>query len=91
MSEKKYQIGDVVIYEGDCYGKIIDISDDKNYPYGIVFPDIYLDDRPFWAAEDELELTIDNEKIEDINCWYQREEEQIMKDIEQLNCEEMEE
>ena len=89
-----YNIGDVVLYDNDSYGKIIDIDrnnlgKEESYPYGIVFPDIYLEDRPFWAERDEIRPAIDKEKIKEINEWYNENKDEIDKDIKELQ-EEME-
>lgn len=77
-----YNIGDVIIYDNNNYGKIIDINpNEKNYPYAIIFPDIYIEDRPFWAAKDEIKFAIDKDKIKEIDSWYLENREKIYMEI----------
>ena len=94
INETVYNIGDVVLYDNDSYGKIIDIDrndmgKEETYPYGIVFPDIYLEDRPFWAEKTEIRPALDKEKIKEINEWYSENKTSIDRDIKELQ-EEME-
>lgn len=94
INETVYNIGDVVLYDNDSYGKIIDIDrndmgKEETYPYGIVFPDIYLEDRPFWAEKTEIRPVLDKEKIKEINEWYSENKTSIDRDIKELQ-EEME-
>jgi len=77
-----FNIGDVVIYDNNNYGKIIDINPvEKDYPYAIVFPDIYSDNRPFWASTDEIKFAVDKEKIKEIDSWYFENKEKILGEI----------
>ncbi len=77
-----FNIEDVIIYDNDSYGKIIDINpNEKDYPYAIVFPDIYLEDRPFWASRDEIEFAVNKEKIQEIDSWYLENKEKILGEI----------
>lgn len=94
INETIYNIGDVVLYENDSYGKIVDIDrndmgKEDTYSYGIVFPDIYLEDRPFWAERTEIKPVLDKEKIKEINEWYSENKTSIDRDIKELQ-EEME-
>lgn len=88
LNETIHKIGDVVKYENSDYGMIIDIDNNSNYPYAVVFPDIYKEDRPFWTADDEIEYVNDKEKTSEVKSWYQDNKKQIEKDIK--NCNEME-
>ena len=75
-----YNIGDVVIYEGDNYGKIIDINRaEKSYPFGVVFPNLYVEDRIFWTAKDEIKFAVNKEKIQEINTWFLENKDEILK------------
>lgn len=78
------KIGDIVSLEGSL-GKIID---ETNEYFGVVFQDIYLEDRPFWALEEELEKIEDKETIKKVNDWYKANEEEINQDIEECNNDE---
>lgn len=84
-----FNIGDVIIYDDKSYGKIVDIDpSEKNYPYAIVFPDIYVEDRPFWATKDEIKFAVDKEKIQEINTWYFENKEEILREINSPKVEE---
>lgn len=75
-----YNIGDVVIYEGDNYGKIIDIDKaEKNYPFAVTFPAIYDENEIFWVAKDEIKFAINKEKIQKINECYFENRDEILK------------
>lgn len=94
INETIYNIGDVVLYENDSYGKIIDIDrnnmgKEETYPYGIVFQDIYLENRPFWAEKTEIRSALDKEKIKEIDEWYSENKADIDRGIRELQ-EEME-
>jgi len=78
------KIGDIVSLEGSL-GKIID---EANEYFGVVFQDIYLEDRPFWALEEELEKVEDEETIKEVNNWYEANKEEINQDIEECNNDE---
>ncbi len=84
-----YNINDVVKYENNDYGKIIDINRNSEYPYGVIFKDIYLEDRPFWASEDEISFANDKEKVKELDNWYIENKDEIEKDInlsEEMEC-----
>ncbi len=85
LNETIYKIGDVIEYEKYKYGKIIDIDSKSNFPYAVVFPDIYLDDRPFWIADDEIKLSTSQDTINLIDSWYYSNKMQIDNDIKNLN------
>ena len=83
-----------MLYENDSYGKIIDIDrnnmgKEETYPYGIVFQDIYLENRPFWAEKTEIRSALDKEKIKEIDEWYSENKADIDRGIRELQ-EEME-
>lgn len=89
-----FNIGDVVLYDNYSYGKIIDIDrndmgKEETYPYAVVFPDIYLEDRPFWTDSTEIKPVMDKEKIKEIDDWYVDNKANIERDIKELQ-EEME-
>lgn len=88
LNEIIYKIGDIINYENDDYGIVIDIDNDSNFPYAVVFPNIYKEDRPFWTVHDEIKYVSNKEQISEIKKWYQDNKNQIQNDIK--NCNEME-
>ena len=77
-----YNIGDVVIYDNTSYGKIIDINlKEKNYPFALIFSEILVEDRPLWVAKDEISFVTEKEKIQQINEWYLKNRDEILRDI----------
>lgn len=75
-----YNVGDVILYDDINYGKIVDINRaEKNYPFGVVFPDIYIEDKILWTAKDEIKFAVNKEKIQEINTWFLENRDEILK------------
>ena len=43
--------------------------------------EIFVEDRPLWVAKDEISFATEKEKIQQINEWYLKNRDEILRDI----------